>query len=265
MINIFQNLYNWILLCETKYLVLFIFVFVGCTQNNVPNNLSDIEISYIAMKDINAPLIEVINKDIALCFKSNYNSDTMYMELDSESRIYLDSGEKYANDISAWGGIIEYKNIGKDKLVLLGNYGGKIFSASYSFGETFNLFFSDFAYERISNNDINAEMKPCPIELLPQQSYYYLEQDLCFEEKCKKHPSMDLFIYYKPEIDSVYRYWFIRSETKVTDNALELLERTKNDLSAERYNVYYHMFRDSYMDTKRIFKEDSLVKSWINE
>lgn len=257
-----------IFLFEKKYFCLFLFLlFAGCNQNSVPNNLSDIEISYIPVKDINASLITEINQSIAVCYRKNRwdpEEDTIYLARCKDSAFCLKTNIKPIQEVNEWS-IIEFKNMGKDKLILLGNSAGYIFSAKYSFQDSFKLFHSDFRFDHISRNSFYEDIMPCPIELLPNQSYYNIDESKCWDEKCKKHPSMNQFIYYKPNIDSVYRYWFIRSEMKITDNALELLEKTKNNLSAERYHVYSPMFRDSYKDTKRIFQEDSLVKSWIND
>ncbi len=258
---------NDLITISYKTVILFILFLSGCSNIKEPINIPDVSISLSIVKDVNPSLISKINIDIAKCYKPrrwDTETCTMFLAKCDDSTYCLKTNIEPIEDVHEWT-IIEFKNVGKEKLVLLGNSAGFIFSAKYSFQDSFKLFHSDFRFDHISRNSFYEDMMPCLIELLPNQSYYNIDESNCWDEKCRKHPNMNQFIYYKPDIDSVYRYWFIKSEMKITANALELLEKTKNNLSAERYHVYSHMFRDSYKDTKRIFQEDSLVKSWIND
>jgi len=187
----------------------------------------------------------------------------MFLAKCSDSTYCLRTNNEPIEDVDDWV-MVEFKNIGPDKIILLGDANGYVFSAWHIYDAKSKLIINDSNYRHTDKNQRTPiDEWPCPITLKSQQRYHVIMQS-------PPHPmqissSMQQFMYYKPITDSVYKYWLSMPESKITNNPLELLEKYRDKIMPKDYIISRSILTNSYIDSKYILYNDSLVKSWIND
>ena len=258
---------------SNKYILgIFVMSFLACNETKIPLNLSDVSISFYEMKDVDPNLKDIINKDIALCYKiPRYRSeeDTMILTHFHDEGWCLKFGKKGVA-FAYNGTLTEYKNVGKDTILLLGSSSGEIFCSWYYIDCDYELKIGNFSeYHTTKDPRMRSEYFPCPISLAPQASYFYFDPDSrppLFDPKQPKKicniskKSMRQFLYYKRATDSLYSFWLRFPD--IIDNPLDLLQQNKSMIAPNRHIELYHTIYD---DPNARHYQDSLVKSWINK
>ncbi|MBK9253876.1 MAG: hypothetical protein IPM42_00160 [Saprospiraceae bacterium] len=195
-------------------------------------------ISLSIVKDVNPSLVEKINKDLALCFKPrrwNQYEKTHWLDKCYDDRWCL-KNDGPLQDVHDWS-LIEIKNIGTNKIILLGSSGGDIFSSWYFFNNNNEILIDNFSDQYINKDPrMHVSNQPCPIHLLPQQNYFIIHTA---PHPLQSRSCIYQFMYYRPDKDSVYRYWLVLPEMKITENSLELVEKYKGKVTPERYTAFY--------------------------